>query len=103
MKLILVRTDHGLYRESGIDMVLVAADVNAFQRVQQTAAIVPWHIFGAVYHVITVQRADRDIANVGNIQFACKLMILLNHLVVSLLREIDKVHFVYANYYVRYF
>src|SRR5690606_4616814 len=52
--LVRVWTDDGLHRETRVNVVFVASDVNGFQRIQQGATLVPVHVFGALHDVIPV-------------------------------------------------
>ncbi|OIQ63182.1 hypothetical protein GALL_552780 [mine drainage metagenome] len=87
-------TDNCLYRKPCIQVILVTADVYCFQCVQKACTFIPAHVFGVIYHIITVKGTDGNISYVFYIQFTGKFVILLNYFVECLFRIADKVHFI---------
>ena len=99
--LIGVGPDHGLDRETGVDVIHVAADVNSLQRVEQRAALVPRHLGRTIDDVVSVQRRDGNKLDVGNLQAGGELGVGGDNLIKPGLGVVDEVHFVHADHHVR--
>ena len=65
---LVLRPDHVLHREAGVDEVAVGGDVHLLEVVQQRRALVPGHVGRAVDDVVAVQRRDRDEGEVVHVE-----------------------------------
>ncbi len=92
---------HVLNGEATIDMVEVAGDVHVLQEVHQSRTLVPVHASTAVHHVVTLQRADGDVADVSDFELAAEILQLFLYPGENGLVVIHKVHLVDAEHHVR--
>ena len=67
-----VRPDDVLDREAEVDEVVVAADVDVVEELEQAFAAVPGHARAAGDDVVAVEGADRDETDVAALSLAAK-------------------------------
>ena len=67
-RVIQLRSDHVLNRESAILQVAVAAHVHFFEVLEQGTSLVPGHVRRGVDHVVTQQRADGNELDVRHVE-----------------------------------
>ena len=89
--------DDVLHREAGVDEVLVAADVDRLEVVEQRGPVVPPHVLGALHDVVASQRRDRDERDVVHVQPGGELHEVGLDLLVAVLVPVDQVHLVDAD------
>ena len=89
--------DDVLHREAGVDEVLVAADVDRLQVVQQRRAVVPPHVLRALHDVVTAEGRDRNERDVVHVQPGGELHEVGLDLLVAPLVPVDQVHLVDAH------
>ncbi|CAI8309132.1 MAG: Uncharacterised protein [Flavobacteriia bacterium] len=96
MVFVAVRTDHGLHGETGIDVVLIRTDVDGLQAVEQGGSIVPVHLIRAFHHIVSMQSADGNEADVVHVQFRGEILVIAHDLGEGFLLIVDQIHLVDA-------
>ncbi len=94
--------DDVLHREARVDEVLVAADVDRLQVVQQRRPVVPPHVLGPLHHVVAPKRRNGDERDVVHVQPGGELHEVGLDLLVAALVPVDQVHLVDAHDHVRH-
>src|SRR3569833_2732812 len=75
--------------------------LHSFKMSQKAAALKPWHFYGWVYDVVTFLCTYRDLGNIVKSDFSSKFLVVFNDLNKYILAEIDHIHLIHSNYYLR--
>ena len=77
--------------------VVVIACWDCFQIIQKRATVEPWRSGTADHHVIAIQRADREKANLAKPEIADELLELHLNRIEDVLAKLNQIHLVYRN------
>jgi hypothetical protein len=96
-----LRPDHVLDREPGVDQVPVGGDVNVLEVMQQRHSVVPSEAVAALDDVVAVQRGHRYERQVVHLELHGEAAELVADALEAFLRPVDEVHLVDADDEVR--
>jgi len=94
-----VRTKYILYRKAEITKVIIAVDMDCFQKIEQGKSFIPRSSFRLIHHIVSIECGQWNTSHIGNPQGSYKLLILCYNLIEALFRKIYQVHLVDSQHY----
>lgn len=76
-----VRTKYILYRKAEITKVIIAVDMDCFQKIEQGKSFIPRSSFRLIHHIVSIECGQWNTSHIGNPQGSYKLLILCYNLV----------------------